>query len=159
MNQSQKGWADDYVPVNVRIAQFIAKYPEGSLQPVDPANPYTVIEGKGESSWIVYGAAAYRSPDDTRPGIGYAWEPVPGKTPYTRGSELMVAETSAWGRAIAALGIATNRSVASADEVRSAQERSGRSQSAASTTPGTEASPGRSAPQRAAQSVSEEVPF
>jgi hypothetical protein len=152
------GFAEDYIPVNERVAQFIAKYPEGSLQPADPAKPYTVIEGKGESSWIVYAAAAYRHPDDPRPGIGIAWEPVPGKTPYTRGSELMVAETSAWGRAIAALGIATNRSVASAEEVRSAQERSGRSQSAGSPVAGVRTPPKPNAPQRAPQSA-EEVPF
>ena len=153
-----KDFAQDYIPVNERVAAFIAKYPEGSLQPVDPANPYTVIEGKGESSWIVYAAAAYRHPGDERPGIGLAWEPVPGKTPYTRGSELMVAETSAWGRAIAALGIATNRSVASAEEVRSAQERSGRSQSAGNAPAGTRTPPAPNAPQRGAQSA-EEVPF
>jgi hypothetical protein len=152
------GFAEDYIPVNERVAQFIAKYPEGSLQPADPAKPYTVIEGKGESSWIVYAAAAYRHPDDPRPGIGLAWEPVPGKTPYTRGSELMVAETSAWGRAIAALGIATNRSVASAEEVRSAQERSGRSQSPGSPPAGTRTPPKPNAPQTAPQRA-EEVPF
>ena len=152
------GFAEDYIPVNERIAQFVAKYPEGSLQPVDPMNPYKVIEGKGESSWIVYAAAAYRHPDDPRPGIGLAWEPVPGKTPYTRGSELMVAETSAWGRAIAALGIATNRSVASAEEVRSAQERTGRPQTTASRPTSTSASPKPNAPQTAPQRA-EEVPF
>jgi hypothetical protein len=151
-------FAQDYIPVNERIAAFIAKYPEGSLQPVDPAHPYTVIEGKGESSWIVYAAAAYRHPGDERPGIGLAWEPVPGKTPYTRGSELMVAETSAWGRAIAALGIATNRSIASAEEVRSAQERTGRSQSAVSVPAGTRTPPKPNAPQKPLQSA-EEVPF
>jgi len=152
------GFAEDYIPVNERIAQFIAKYPEGSLQPVDPLNPYTVIEGKGESSWIVYAAAAYRHPDDPRPGIGIAWEPVPGKTPYTRGSELMVAETSSWGRAIAALGIATNRSVASAEEVRSAQERTGRPQTSGSPSAGTRTPPKPNAPQTAPQRA-EEVPF
>ena len=49
-----------------------------------------------------------------------AFEPFPGRTPYTRGSELQNAETSAWGRAIvAALAADTNRAgVASADEVR-----------------------------------------
>ena len=153
-----KDFAADYIPVNERIAAFIAKYPEGSLRPVNPDQPFSVIEGKGESSWIVYAAAAFRHPEDPAPGIGIAWEPVPGKTPYTRGSELMVAETSAWGRAIAALGIATNRSVASAEEVRSAQERSGRPQSAGSPPPGTRTPPKPNAPQERLQSA-EEVPF
>ena len=43
---------------------------------------------------------------------------MPGKTPYTRDSEVMVAETSAWGRAIvAALAGDTKRGVASKEEV------------------------------------------
>jgi hypothetical protein len=66
---------------------------------------------------VAYVAAAYRTPDDPRPGIGVAWELYPGTTPYTRDSELMNAETSAWGRAIVAVGIPTKK-IASADEVR-----------------------------------------
>jgi hypothetical protein len=56
-----------------------------------------------EDIFIVYAAAAYRTPDDLRPGVGMAWEPFPGQTPYTGQSELMNAETSAWGRAIVAV--------------------------------------------------------
>lgn len=108
--------ADDYVEVADRIAQFKGLYPNGSLQPADPAQPYR-IEQVGSDIVITYTAAAYREPDDPRPGIGVASEPYPGKTPYTKGSELMNAETSAWGRAIVAVGIPTKR-VASANEVR-----------------------------------------
>lgn len=111
---------DDYIPVAERIQAFIDKYPDGSLQPVNPSEPYTVI-GTGDTKWIVYVAAAYRHAGDERPGIGVAWEPVPGRTPYTKGSELMVAETSAWGRAIVALGIGANRGIASREEVRNAK--------------------------------------
>jgi hypothetical protein len=68
-------------------------------------------------------AYAYRTPDDGRPGIGTAWEPVPGRTPYTRGSEVQNLETSAWGRAIAALGVATKAGIATAQEVEGAQAR------------------------------------
>ena len=50
-----------------------------------------------------------------------AWEPLPGLTPFTKGSELMVAETSAWGRAIVAALAADTQKVASADEVRNRQ--------------------------------------
>jgi hypothetical protein len=71
---------------------------------------------------IVYVAAAYRTPDDPRPGIGVAWEPFPGRTPYTLGSELMNAETSAWGRAIiATLASDSKRGVSSREEVRNRQ--------------------------------------
>ena len=148
----QGGFAEDYIPVNERIAEFIRKYPEGSLRPLWPDEPYRVL-GEGETKWLVYGACAYRTPDDPAPGVGLAWEPVPGRTPYTRGSELMVAETSAWGRALAAIGIATNKSVATAEEVRSAQERTGRSQSAGSRQAGSAASPKPSAPQNASEEV------
>jgi len=143
---------DDYVPVNERIQAFYAKYPDGSIQPLWLDQPWRVL-GEGETKWLVYAAAAYRQPDDPRPGIGVCWEPVPGKTPYTRGSELMVAETSAIGRALANLGFLVNKSVASADEIRSAQERSGRAQTArtpsrGSSPSGTTKTP-QSAPQRA----------
>lgn len=70
-------------------------------------------------SFIVYVAAAYRTPDDPRPGIGTAWEAYPGQTPYTAGSELMNAETSAWGRAIIAVGASdAKKGIASREEVR-----------------------------------------
>ena len=112
----------DYVQVDERIAEFREKHPDGSLQPANPAEPYSV-EAIGESIFIVYTAAAYRTHDDPRPGIGCAWEPFPGKTPYTRNSELMNAETSAWGRAIiAALAADAKRGIATAEEVRNRVE-------------------------------------
>jgi hypothetical protein len=108
----------DYVEVAERIAIFRAAHPEGSLQPARLDRPWEIVEIDG-ARFIVYGAAAYRSPDDIRPGIGYAYEQVPGRTPYTRGSELQNAETSAWGRAIiAALAADSRKGIASADEVR-----------------------------------------
>ena len=150
----KQGFAEDYIPVNERIAAFIAQYPSGSLRPLWPDEPYRVL-GEGETKWLVYGACAFRTPDDPAPGVGLAWEPVPGRTPYTRGSELMVAETSAWGRALAAIGIATNKSVASAEEVRSARERSGAAQNAGSRGAGTSASPRAKSAQNASQEVAE----
>jgi hypothetical protein len=110
--------ADDYVEVNERIVEFRTKYPEGSLQPLNLDKPYEFVEVGGQHM-VVYAAAAYRSPDDVRPGVGVVSEPFPGKTPYTKGSELANAETSAWGRAIvAALAADTKRGIASAVEVR-----------------------------------------
>jgi hypothetical protein len=147
-----KDFAADYIPVNERIAAFIAKYPDGSLRPLWPDEPYRVL-GEGETKWLVYGACAYRTPDDLAPGVGMAWEPVPGRTPFTRGSELMVAETSAWGRALAAIGIATNKSIATAEEVRSAQERSGAPQKRGSGTAGTTPTPKGNGAQNASQEV------
>ncbi len=112
---------DDYVDVAERIATFREKYPEGSLQPADLAHPYRVEVINGVS-FVSYVAAAFRTPDDVRPGVGSAWEPVPGTTPYTRNSELQNAETAAWGRAIqAALAADAKRGVASRQEVRNRQ--------------------------------------
>lgn len=117
---------EDYVDVAERLQDFFNKYPEGSLQPLDPTKPYTLefamTDFEPLDIRLVYTAAAYRTPDDQRPGIGTAWEMVPGKTAYTKGSELMVAETSAWGRALAALGFATKR-IATAQEVKAAESR------------------------------------
>jgi hypothetical protein len=108
----------DYVEVKFRLAEFRAKHPEGSLQPADPTQPFQVVEIAGQT-FIAYTAAAYRTPDDPRPGIGCAWEPFPGKTNFTRDSELQNAETSAWGRAVmAALAADASKGVASAEEVR-----------------------------------------
>lgn len=112
----------NYVDVATRIREFREKHPEGSLQPLNLDRPYDVLEIAG-TTYVVYVAAAYRSPDDPRPGVGTAYEQIPGTTPYTKGSELQNAETSAWGRAIVAvLASDTRKGVASADEV---QARSG----------------------------------
>jgi hypothetical protein len=108
---------DDYVEVSERIRQFVEQYPAGSLQA-----DWGMVDRDGEQ-WLAVKAYAYRTPDDPRPGIGHAWEPIPGRTPYTKGSELMNGETSAWGRALAAIGIAVNKGIASANEIRSAQGR------------------------------------
>jgi hypothetical protein len=108
---------DDYVDVAERIRTFKEKYPDGSLQ----AHEYPRLWLIGDKTFIGYCAAAYRTPDDPRPGIGWAWEPVPGPTPFTKDSELMNAETSAWGRAIVALGFETKK-IASANEVRNRQD-------------------------------------
>jgi hypothetical protein len=107
---------DGYIEVPERILAFKAAYPDGSLQ-----GDWELKEVAGDT-FVVYVARAYRTADDERPAVGMAWEPYPGKTPYTKDSELMNAETSAWGRAIVALGfLAQGEKVASANEVRSRQ--------------------------------------
>lgn len=104
----------NYVDVAERMAMFREKYPEGSVQTTIVQLPDAFA-----ASFIAVEARAYRAGDDPRPGVDTAWEPVPGKTPYTRDSELMNASTSAIGRAIvAALAADTKRGMASADEIR-----------------------------------------
>ncbi len=121
---------DDYIDVAARIAEFRIKHPEGSLQPLNPEQPFEIRELAGigkdgkevRGTFIIYIAAAYRSPDDQRPGVGCAYEVFPGRTPYTAGSELQNAETAAWGRAIvAALAADTRAGIASQQEVRNRQ--------------------------------------
>jgi hypothetical protein len=111
----------DYIDVAARIAEFRSKHPDGSLQPAREDRPFEVVEIAGQT-FVAVVAAAYRTPDDPRPGIGMAYEQFPGRTPYTRGSELQNAETSAWGRAIvAALAADTKKGIASAEEIRNRQ--------------------------------------
>lgn len=103
-----KSGLDSYIQVNERIVKFYERYPEGSLQS-------EIV--KLEADRVVMKALAYRTPDDARPGIGYSSLQIPGPTPYTRHSEIENAETSAWGRALAALGFEVKRGVASRDEI------------------------------------------
>lgn len=104
---------DGYNTVDSRIEEFRKKHPEGSIQ--QHSLEFREFGGK---QWIVYTAAAYRTPDDLRPGMGTAWEQVPGTTPFTRDSELQNAETAAWGRALIAVGAANARQgIASREEV------------------------------------------
>jgi hypothetical protein len=112
---------DDYVDVAERIRIFRDRFPEGSLQPLDPSAPFHIVEVAGQT-FIQYTAVAYRSPTDTLPGIAVSWEPFPGKSPFTAGSELMNAETAAWGRAIIAALVADSKKIASLDEVRARRE-------------------------------------
>ena len=113
----------DYIDVATRIIEFREKYPQGSLQ--SWRDPYVIevrITDTTFKSFMVYSAAAYRSPDDTLPGVGWAYEPIPGPTNFTRDSELQNAETAAWGRAmVAALAVDTKKGIASSEEVRNRQ--------------------------------------
>lgn len=109
----------DYNEVTSRILEFREKHPAGSLQSDDPI---WLRDAKGEAVGVTIRTFAYRTPDDPRPGVGTAYEVFPGKTPYTKGSEVMNAETSAWGRALIAVGAAdAKKGIASANEVRSAK--------------------------------------
>jgi hypothetical protein len=113
----------DYIDVAARIVEFRGKFPNGSLQPwKDPYIAEVKMPDGSIKSFMVYSAAAYRSPEDTLPGVGYAWEPIPGPTNFTRDSELQNAETAAWGRAmVAALAVDTKKGIASSEEVRNRQ--------------------------------------
>lgn len=103
----------DYVEVKDRIARFYELFGQGRL--VTKEVRATVEPDGVPRIWVQ--AAAYRSPEDPLPGIGWSWIELPGNTPYTKGSELENAETSAWGRAIGSLGILIDLSIASRNEI------------------------------------------
>lgn len=108
----------DYIDVATRIVEFKKIWPQGNLAQLN----LEFLRDFGGKDWVVYTAAAYRSPEDDNPGIGTAWEPVPGPTRFTKDSEVQNAETAAWGRAmVAALAVDTKKGVASAEEVRNRQ--------------------------------------
>ena len=112
------GRLDNYVEVKDRILEFYKQYPEGSLR----CKEWSITEVSGQH-YFVYVAQAYRHPEDPAPAEGIAWEITPGTTNFTRTSEAMNAETSAWGRAIVALGISADKGIASANEVRAQEQR------------------------------------
>lgn len=104
---------DDYNTVPERMAQFFAKYPEGSFKST------CQLMQVGERWAAIVKATAYRHPADPAPGDGHAIEFIPGNTQFTKDSELQNAETAAWGRAVMAVGAAdSKKGIASREEVR-----------------------------------------
>lgn len=106
----------DYVLVKDRVRLFYERYPEGSL-----SSTYELATVNGQDTWVVT-AIASREPGDPSPGIGLGKIAVPGKTPFTRDSELENAQTKAWGRAIGSLGIGIEAGLATYEEVAGAQD-------------------------------------
>lgn len=106
----------NYVTVAERMTAAFERWPDMRIQECLPV----VREIDGQTA-VEVTVTIYRTPDDPLPGIGSAWEPYPGTTPFTRGSEMMNASTSAIGRVLAAMGVGAQRSLASADEVRNRQ--------------------------------------
>jgi hypothetical protein len=108
----------NYVTVDERLRTALERYPD--LRIIESLPEVRTI---GESAFIEVTCTVYRELDDPLPAIGTAWEPFPGRTSFTKDSEMMNAATSALGRALGYMGLGIARSIASADEVRTAQER------------------------------------
>lgn len=102
---------ENYVEVKDRLTEFYKRYPDGSLC---SEYEYRTV---GDRLEVLVIAHAYRTPEDERPATGLASEQIPGLTTFTRNSELETAQTSAWGRALGALGIGVQGSIASRDEL------------------------------------------
>lgn len=103
---------DDYVDVPTRLKMALERWPELRVQELGYR-----LEQFADTQTIVCEVRVYRTPDDPYPAIATASEPLPGKTPYTRDSELMNGFTSALGRALGYMGIGLTSSIASRNEV------------------------------------------
>ena len=108
----------DYVDVPTRLAMALTKFPELRIQESRPH----IIEVE-QQKYVEISCTVWRDANDTNPMVAYCWEQIPGKTPYTRGSEMMNASTSCLGRALGFLGMGIGKSIASRDEVQTAQSR------------------------------------
>jgi hypothetical protein len=104
---------DGYVTVNERMRMAQELWPDMCVTEGQPR-----VITVGDSTFIEVAITVRRAPDDPMPTTAHAWEPIPGKTPYTRDSEMMNASTSALGRALGMMGIGSTSSLASADEAR-----------------------------------------
>lgn len=102
----------DYVDVPTRLSLALERWPEIRIQEDRPE--IVVVDGL---TFISVTVTVWRTPDDPLPTYGTAWEPFPGRTPYTRDSEMMNASTSALGRALGFLGLGIGKSIATANEV------------------------------------------
>jgi len=102
---------DGYVTVNERLKMALAKYPDLRVMEL----PFLVQEINGDT-FLWCAVAVYPTPEH-QPTNGSVLEPMPGRTPFTRNSELMVGYTSALGRALGYLGFGIDKGIASNDEV------------------------------------------
>jgi hypothetical protein len=85
----------NYVDVPTRFAMALERWPE--LRLVENRPEIITI---GDKVFISVTVQAWRTPDDEIPAQNTAWEIFPGATPFTRGSEMMNASTSALGRVL-----------------------------------------------------------
>jgi hypothetical protein len=110
---------DNYVDVATRLQMAFKRWPELRIQ----ETAREVIEMPDKSCFIRATVTIWRTPDDPIPVIATCCEPYPGRTPYTKLSENENAFTHCIGRALAYAGIGANKSLASRDEVETAQQR------------------------------------
>ena len=105
----------DYVEVSERIRAWYEQHPMGRI--VTSIEEYT-DERVTVRAQVFREAMKDYSPDAVPAGVGHSSLAIPGTTPYTKGSELENAETSAVGRALVMAGIPA-KNVSSSNEVES----------------------------------------
>ena len=106
----------DYVDVPTRLAEALKKWPDLRIQETKP-----IIVMVDSQQYVEISCTVWRTADDMLPTVAYCWEPIPGRTPYTKGSEMMNASTSCLGRALGFLGMGIGKSIASRNEVQARQ--------------------------------------
>lgn len=108
---------DGYVPVHDRLRMALAAHPD--LRVLELGHQIVQL---GDRAFIEATVEVYRTTDDPRPSRGTVWEPFPGRTAFQKDSELMVAYTSALGRALGYMGFGIEAGMASVDEIRNRTE-------------------------------------
>ena len=106
----------DYVDVPTRLAQALKQFPDLRIQETKP-----IIVTVDNQQYVEISCTVWRDCTDLMPTVAYCWEPIPGRTPYTKGSEMMNASTSCLGRALGFLGMGIGKSIASRNEVQARQ--------------------------------------
>ena len=106
----------DYVDVPTRLAEALKRWPNLRIQETKP-----IIVVVDSQQYVEISCTVWRDETDLLPMIAYCWEPIPGRTPYTKGSEMMNASTSCLGRALGFLGMGIGKSIASRNEVQARQ--------------------------------------
>ena len=107
----------DYMQVNERLAIFRRDFPRHAL--------LTEIHELTEDRIVM--KATIRNSEGAKIATGFAYE-IMGSTNINKTSFIENCETSAWGRALANLGIGLDVSVASAEEVSGAIEQQSKSE-------------------------------
>jgi hypothetical protein len=114
---SNKPNLDGYVDVAQRLRLALLAHP--NLRIVESAPE---IRHVGDRAFLEVNVTVWRNEDDAQPVNAHAWEPFPGRTPFTRDSEMMNAATSALGRALGYMGFGIDRGISTADEIRHRQD-------------------------------------
>ena len=109
---------DNYVDVPARLRLALADHPQLRVQEL----PAELVDWPG-GPVLLCTVKVWRDLEDTHPAIATCTEAIPGRTPYTKGSELMNGMTSALGRALGYMGSGIAHSIASTHEVVAAQHR------------------------------------
>ena len=106
----------DYVDVPTRLAEALKRWPDLRIQETKP-----VIVTVDNQQYVEISCTVWNDAADLLPTVAYCWEPIPGRNPYTKGSEMMNASTSCLGRALGMKGMGIGKSIASRNEVQARQ--------------------------------------